>query len=104
MRAVWAVGTAAPVWSPDGALSVGVFQTPVSSGDQIRVASVGAGAGFALPLAWSADGAHLAVRAFDGDGPGSSTRESVGIVGSEGALVTLPGGHRQVLGWWNGAR
>ena len=98
------VGTAAPVWSPDGALSVGVFQTPVSSGDEIRVASVGSGAGFALPLAWSADGAHLAVRAFDGGGPGSSTRESVGIVGSDGALVTLPGGHMQVLGWWNGAR
>lgn len=93
-------GSASPVWGPDGTLSVGVFTTP--SGE-LRTASVGAGDGFVLPVAWSPDGAYLAVRSFDGRGPGASTREWASLVDADGATHDIPGEHVRVLGWWSGA-
>ncbi len=95
-----AVATASPAWQPDGTLSVGVFAAPAPAAE-LRAASLAAGEGFALPLWWSPDGRHLAVRAFDGAGPGSSTREDAAVVGPDGAATPIPGRHLQVLGWWH---
>ena len=102
------VGTASPIWAPDGSLSVGAFQTRAPGDGELRTASSGgdttATAGFALPLAWSSDGAHLAIRAFEGSGPGRSTAETAAIVGPSGESRTVDGSHILVLGWWNAAR
>lgn len=107
------VGTASPVWAPDGSLSVGAFEGPGSqvraqglrtASVGLRTASVGNGDGFALPLAWSPDGVHLAIRAFEGTGPGNTSNETAGIVGADGAIETVSGKHILVLGWWNGSR
>jgi hypothetical protein len=103
------VGTASPVWAPDGSLSVGTFEGPgaqsqVRAGAELSTASVGAAGGFALPLAWSPDGVHLAIRAFEGSGPGQTSDETAAIVGADGAIETVSGDHILVLGWWNGGR
>ena len=103
------VGTASPVWAPDGSLSVGAFAGPASPTQgraraELGTASVAAADGFALPLAWSSDGVHLAIRAFRGTGPGSTSEETAGITGADGAIRTISGDHILVLGWWNGSQ
>jgi len=101
------VGTASPVWAPDGSLSVGTFEGPptqVRAEAELSTASVGTADGFALPLVWSPDGVHLAIRAFEGSGPGNTRDETAAIVGADGAIQTVSGDHILVLGWWNGGR
>ena len=113
------MGSASPLWGPDGALSVGVFRQAGSQavsagrgGGEFRVSSVTSveADSFALPVAWSHDGRFLALRSFEGSGPGRISRESAtvidnavldaGGVDEASATRTLPGEHMLILGWW----
>ena len=100
-------GSAAPVWHPDGSLSVGTFQH--AAGGALHVAAARAPAldgqsrdGFALPVAWSEDGAHLALRAFSGSGPGAVGEEEAAVMGPDGRLHAIEGRFVSVFGWWYG--
>jgi hypothetical protein len=68
-----------PIWEPGGALTVGrldaaggsLARLSVDDGGLATTAALlplsgGAGAGFDVPLSWSPDGLHLAVRSFEG--------------------------------------
>jgi hypothetical protein len=101
-------GSAAPAWHPDGSLSVGTFGE--SGGGAVRLAAGGEsvidwepGEGFILPVAWSEDGAHLALRAFSGSGPGAVGQESAAVMGPGGHIATIHGEFVTVLGWWYGS-
>ncbi len=101
-------GSAAPLWHPDGSLSVGTFGAKDSS-SVLRVQAAGAAevdvrpaSGFALPVAWSADGRRLALRAFTGRGPGDVGQERAALIGPDGQLHTIEGEFIRVLGWWYG--
>ncbi len=103
-------GSASPVWGPGGTLYAGPFGGDTSgsgtgSGD-IRSAGVrvaGAVAGFDLPLGWSPDGAYLALRTFDGTGPGNPGAEGVALLGPDGASQVVTGDGLRILGWWHAA-
>jgi len=112
------MGSAAPVWRTNESLSVGVFRQGASGGE-LRVASAASGDGeadsFALPVAWSSDGRFLALRSFEGSGPGSIRGESAAVLDG-GSIVSsalsggdqdvgemrklVPGEHVLILGWW----
>ena len=103
------LGTASPAWHPDGSLSIGTFGA-TSGSPTLRVQGNGASAfveaeraqGFALPVAWSPAGTHLALRAFSGIGPGAPGEEGTVVIGPDGIARPLPGRFVRVLGWWNG--
>lgn len=115
-----AMGSASPVWRTAESLSVGVFRQAAASGGELRAASAVSGDeneadGFALPVAWSRDGRFLALRSFEGSGPGSIRSESAAVIdgaslgdgtvnGGENdageARQLVPGRHVLILGWW----
>ncbi len=99
-------GSAAPAWHPDGSLSVGTFGAEANAtlrlhGEAAPRVDYTPAQGFTLPVAWSADGAYLAVRAFSGTGPGSVGQEAAAVIGPDGALQVIPGQYARVLGWWD---
>ena len=61
----------------------------------------GAVAGFDLPVGWSPDGAYLALRTFDGTGPGNPGAEGVALLGPDGASQVVAGDGLRILGWWH---
>ena len=98
-----------PVWAPDGA-GVTVGQEASTQGGQaVAVIALdgtvhslpGPTRGFDVPLAWSEDGAYLAVRAFDGTNsaaPGNAT--IVLIVVADGERVPITTGTELIfIGW-----
>ena len=94
--------SASPVWRPDGDLSIG------GAGGSPAVAGVVEGGtpasdGFVLPVAWSAGGAYLALRSFDGRGPGDAGLEHAAVRGADGETQSVQGEHVRILGWWNAA-
>ncbi len=103
-----------PVWETSGALTVGSLGTggaplrlSVDGGPQAASARLpappGGAPGFDVPLAWSPDGAHLAVRRFQGPStsdPGQSRVEVLGADGERRAVSTLS--DVIVLGWLEG--
>ena len=98
-------GSASPVWGPGGTLHAGHFDSGPGGGE-IRSAGVqvaGAIAGFDLPLGWSPDGAYLALRTFDGTGPGNPGAEGVALLGPDGASQVVTGDGLRILGWWHAA-
>ena len=98
-------GSASPVWGPGGTLHAGHFGSGTGGGE-IRSAGVrvaGAVAGFDLPLGWSPDGAYLALRTFDGTGPGNPGAEGVALLGPDGASQVVAGDGLRILGWWHAA-
>ncbi len=100
-----------PVWEATGALTVGSLgaggaplRLSVDGGPQPASARLpappGGAPGFDVPLAWSPDGAHLAVRRFDGQSasdPGPSQVQVLGADGVRRALSTLS--DVVLLGW-----
>ena len=103
-------GSASPVWGPGGTLHAGHFGDDTSGsgpgGGEIRSAGVrvaGAVAGFDLPVGWSPDGAYLALRSFDGTGPGNPGSEGVALLGPDGASQVVAGDGLRILGWWHAA-
>ena len=102
-------GSASPVWGPGGTLHAGHFggtRVVPTGGGEIRSAGVrvaGAVAGFDLPLGWSPDGAYLALRTFDGTGPGNPGAEGVALLGPDGASQVVTGDGLRILGWWHAA-
>jgi hypothetical protein len=95
-----------PVWTRSGTLTVGTL-TPGLGGAALRLGDGGGASalapparGFDVPLAWSPDGAHLAVRAFAGaslDDPGPSR---VAVVGTDGERRDLsPVSDVIIAGW-----
>ncbi len=101
-------GSASPVWGPGGTLHAGHFGGDTSGsgagGGEIRSAGLRvarAVAGFDLPRGWSPDGAYLALRTFDGTGPGDPGSEGVALLGPDGASQVVAGDGLRVLGWWH---
>ncbi|PZC47078.1 MAG: hypothetical protein DK306_001246 [Chloroflexi bacterium] len=97
-----AAGSAAPAWRPNGELSIGRFRGPLAV-----AASAGESAvpGFTLPAGWSPDGAYLALRSFDGIGPGAPGTESIVLQTSAGTRVgeaprVVEGQDLRIIGWW----
>ena len=96
-----------PIWDPGGVLTVGRLG---GDGAAARIAGGAAsslpkaGAGFDVPLSWSPDGSHLALRAFEG-----ASLSDPGI--SHVVVMTQDGARRQlsdvsdvtVLGWLEAA-
>lgn len=103
-----ASGSASPAWQPDGALSVGRFagaraitsSTRPSAATSSDAAASDLG-GFSLPVAWSADGAYLALRTFAGSGPGAPGAEGAAVRDVSGATRSIDGQHLRILGWWD---
>lgn len=102
-------GTASPTWHPDGSLSVGTLGHGDSGAPTLRVQENGASAtidserrdGFALPIAWSPQGSHLAVRTFSGVGPGAPGEENAAVIDANGISRAIPGEFVRILGWWS---
>jgi hypothetical protein len=102
-------GTASPAWHPDGSLSIGILGQGESGAPTLRVQATGSGAtidsersdGFALPVAWSPPGSHLAVRAFSGIGPGAPGDENAAVIDASGTSRAIPGRFVRILGWWS---
>ena len=92
-----AAGSAAPAWRPNGELSIGRFRGPLTVAAS---PSEGAETGFTLPAGWSPDGAYLALRSFDGIGPGAPGTEGIVLQASTGARVVAGEGLR-IIGWWH---
>lgn len=99
-----------PIWDPSGGLTVGRAPSGEAAGAPVHisangspetaVALAGPAIGFDVPLSWSPDGAHLAVRSFEGS--------SAANPGPSHVLVVGPAGDRQqvsplsdilVIGW-----
>ena len=98
-------GSASPVWGPGGTLHAGHFGAGAGGGE-IRSAGVrvtAAVAGFDLPRGWSPDGAYLALRTFEGTGPGNPGAEGVALLGPDGASQVVAGDGLRILGWWHAA-
>ncbi len=98
-------GSASPVWGPGGTLHAGHFGSGAGGGE-IRAAGArvaAAVAGFDLPVGWSPDGAYLALRRFDGTGPGDPGAEGVALLGPDGASQVVAGDGLRILGWWHAA-
>ena len=94
--------SASPVWRPDGDLSIGgAGGSPAVAG--VVEAGAPASDGFVLPVAWSAGGAYLALRSFDGRGPGNAGLEQAAVRGADGETQSVQGEHVRILGWWNAA-
>ena len=114
------LGSASPVWRTAESLSVGVFRQTAAEGGELLASSIARGnakiaGSFALPVAWSHDGRFLALRSFEGSGPGSIRGESAVVI--DGASLAeiprkraangvghesqpIPGTHVLILGWW----
>ena len=107
-----------PVWQRDGGLTIGQISdggaASASAGDApLRLNAAGAvtavalpepPTGFDVPLSWSPDGAHLAVRSFEGRSAADPGPSRVVVVRTDGARFELS---RQsdvlVAGWLTGA-
>ncbi len=103
-----------PVWEQDGGLTIGHLDGAGAGGAPVRLSADGAtlapasplpgppagGAGFDVPLAWSPDGIHLAVRSFDGGSVADPGRSRVVVVGTDGERRELsPLSDVVVVGW-----
>lgn len=106
-----------PVWERDGGLTIGQISdgggASARAGDApLRLTAAGAvtavalpapSTGFDLPLSWSPDGAHLAVRSFEGRSAADPGPSRVVVVRTDGARFELS---RQsdvaVAGWLTG--
>jgi Tol biopolymer transport system component len=97
-----------PVWQPTGLLTVGLLDG-LSEGNGVAVTLDAngqqhtlhaRGRGFDIPLDWSPDAEHLALRGFD-DIPGSDTGPSwVYVLGSDGVRHRLSDRSDVVIAGW----
>ena len=92
-----------PVWERDGGLTIGQISdggaASAGAGDApLRLNSAGAvtdvalpepSAGFDVPLSWSPDGAHLAVRSFEGRSAADPGPSRIVVVRTDGARFEL---------------
>jgi hypothetical protein len=91
-----------PVWELDGGLTVGrLTGAGGSGGAPVRLDADGAAtvsalpgppneaSGFDVPLAWSPDGVHLAVRSFTGTSVAAPGPSSVVVVNTDGGRREL---------------
>lgn len=101
-----------PLWSPGGnVLAVGRQASPPDAG-AITLLDLDGGArglagpeeGFDIPMAWSPDGAYLAIRSFDGVDASHPGAESTVIVDLEGGRYPVTADTEIIfIGWWRGA-
>jgi Tol biopolymer transport system component len=98
-----------PVWEASGALTIGTLERGEGGGAQ-RLDSGGAASsatqlaapqdGFDVPLSWSPDGQHLAVRSFAGTSVADPGPSRVTVIDTGGARYELPpGGDVAIAGW-----
>ena len=95
-----------PVWAQNGGLTIGRLDR--DTGTPLRLSAAGAtlavlpssSAGFDVPLSWSPDGTHLAVRSFEGSSTAAPGPSHVVIVSTDGGRVQLsPQSDVVVAGW-----
>ena len=99
-------GSASPVWGPGGTLHAGHFGPGTGvAGRSARRACAWRGPSRASTcrVGWSPDGAYLALRTFDGTGPGNPGAEGVALLGPDGASQVVTGDGLRILGWWHAA-
>ncbi len=73
------------------------------SDGELGEAAPGPKRGFDVPVGWSPDGAHLAVRSFEGSSPTQPGKERLVIVElSEGRVEVGDGGALEFIGWMAG--
>ncbi|MPZ97762.1 MAG: hypothetical protein GEU80_00250 [Dehalococcoidia bacterium] len=97
-----------PVWAADGSsLTVGQEAFPGEGAPAAVLTRAGQAAelaaperGFDVPLQWSADGAYLAVRAFDGVNSHDPGLESLTVVTRDGRRIPVPASAELIfIGW-----
>ena len=99
-----------PIWDPSGGLTVGRLPSGEAAGAAVHVAAdsssdaavalVGPATGFDVPLLWSPDGNHLAVRSFEGTSASNPGPSHVVVVGRAGDRQQLsPLSDVLVIGW-----
>ena len=101
-----------PVWERDGSLTIGQISGGGAASAPLRLNAAGAvtavalpqpQAGFDVPLSWSPDGAHLAVRSFEGRSAADPGPSRVVVLRTDGGRFELS---RQsdvlVAGWLTG--
>ena len=107
-----------PIWEPGGALTVGrldatggsLARLSVDDGGLATTAALlplpdGAGAGFDVPLSWSPDGVHLAVRSFERASVSDPGRSRIVVVSANGERHELsPVSDVIVAGWLEASR
>ena len=95
-----------PVWAQNGGLTIGRLDR--DTGTPLRLSVDGAplavlpsaSAGFDVPLSWSPDGVHLAVRSFEGSSTAAPGPSRVVIVSTDGGRIQLsPQSDVVVAGW-----
>lgn len=104
-----------PIWERAGGLTIGRLDGPGGDSAPVRLTAEGgvlapavptvpgssaAGAGFDVPLSWSPDGTHLAVRSFEGASLANPGPSRVVVVGADGRRHQLsPLSDVTVAGW-----
>ncbi len=95
-----------PVWAQSGGLTIGRLDR--DTGTPLRLSADGTSlavlpsaiAGFDVPLSWSPDGVHLAVRSFEGSSTAEPGPSRVVIVSTDGGRIQLsPQSDVVVAGW-----
>jgi hypothetical protein len=96
-----------PTWTADGAgltfgrLTPGLGGSAVVQTGGRTTALAGPALGFDVPLAWSADGALLAVQTFDGASITEPGRSALALVGRDGSRDLVAAGEVTFVGWLN---
>jgi Tol biopolymer transport system component len=92
-------------WAPDGELTLG--QLKDGEGQPLRLKNTAVAGvlqppsrGFDVPIDWSPDGAHLAVRSFEGTSPDEPGRSFVDMVGTDGEREQLSSSSDVVIAGW----
>ena len=97
----------APVWRPDGAVTVGREAYPATNASAVTLSPDGTAEalpapaqGFDAPLAWSPDGRYLAARSFDGSSSYQPGRESMVVISVDGERRSVTARNELIfIGW-----
>jgi hypothetical protein len=88
-----------PAWTPDGTLTIGRLAGSAQIEGGAASSLPKPDAGFDAPLSWSPDGAHFALRAFEGASVASPGPSSVVIANGSARHVLADTADITVLGW-----
>ncbi|MEX2158124.1 MAG: hypothetical protein WEB04_01855 [Dehalococcoidia bacterium] len=88
-----------PAWTPDGTLTLGRTEGAAQVEGGAALSLPKPNGGFDAPLSWSPDGAHLALRAFEGASVSEPGASRVVIANGSTRHVLADTGDLTVLGW-----
>tara|TARA_Y100001936_G_scaffold214796_1_gene224733 strand:- start:525 stop:1637 length:1113 start_codon:yes stop_codon:yes gene_type:complete len=89
----------APAWRQDGALAVGTSMAPLVIDSHNSIIIMPPEQGFDVPLGWSPDGNHLAVRHFDGIDSYTPGNDSLVVIRHNKRMTIHNHGELIFLGW-----